>query len=140
MRIEIPHSAHPVTRVNVLTPSGPICADFTPEHKFFDVELPEGISQDEVGIFVQYLNNGNQPVDYVVLKEPKPADPPADEAVTDEQIDEAIEFGVMTEAFVTGTSDEVEHSLLPTNESCGCEKPAEACSNCDPEDAIATQE
>jgi hypothetical protein len=77
MRIEIPHSVHPITRLNVTTPQGLISADFTQVHKFFDVELPEGVTEDEVGVEVQYLNNGNKAVDGLTLKFAieKPAEP-----------------------------------------------------------------
>lgn len=68
MRIEIPHSAHPITRVKVTTPQGPIEGDFTQENKFFDVELPEGVTEDEVGVQIEYLTNGHKAVEGLTLK------------------------------------------------------------------------
>jgi hypothetical protein len=109
MRISIPHSAHPFTRVNVSHPQGSVSGDFTGEHPHFDVELPEGVTEEEVGVTVEYLTNGFQVVEGHTLKHAiaKPATPPA-----------------------------VETHEAPADD-CECEKPADGCSTCDPADEIA---
>jgi len=43
-------------------------SDFTQEHKFFDVELPEGVTENEVGVGVEYLTNGYQVVEGQTIK------------------------------------------------------------------------
>jgi hypothetical protein len=110
MRIDIPQSSHPVTRLFIESPGGRLAeADFVKGHDKFDFEIPEGISIDEIGVRYEFLDNGARVVDGGVLKyaSEKPADP----------IVPAVD--------------------IPSDESgCDCGD-KEACSNCDPEDEIA---
>lgn len=108
MRIDIPPSSHPITRLHVEGPFGRIEADFEKGHTHFDFDIPEGVSIDEVSVRYEFLDSRQQPVEGGILKyaieaPPAPPAPPAD----------------------------------PVTDDCDCEKPAEACSNCDPEDEIA---
>lgn len=110
MRIQIPHSAHPITRVIVQTPQGPIAGDFTQEHKFFDVDLPAGVTEDEVGVTVEY-RHGRKTIESVVLKHAieKPVDPPA---VTDEPSVEDCECGENEACSNCDPEDEIAESDL----------------------------
>jgi hypothetical protein len=124
MRINIPASSHPITRLLIDTPLGRTTADFLKGVSHFDYEIPEGISIEEVGVAYEFRGNGRSSIDGGILKYAieKPADPIV--PVVDIPQDE-----------------EVEHSLLPTDDGCGCVKDeGEACSNCDPEDEIALGE
>jgi len=69
MRIEIPQSACPITRIMVLTPQGVIDGEFTQDHKVFDVDLPEGITEDEVSVTVEHLDNARAVIHSSVLKQ-----------------------------------------------------------------------
>ena len=118
MRIEIPQSACPITRIMVLTPQGVIDGEFTQDHKVFDVTLPEGVTEDEVRVTVEHLDNARAVIHSGVLKN-------------------AIQKPVLTAENFNDVARKLAEALdEQPDEGCEC-GPTEACSTCDPEDEIA---
>jgi hypothetical protein len=70
MQIKIPKSIFPVTRLIVETPSG-VIANMEGDSTFqvANVELPEGVTEDEVSARVEYLDNSRKVITRDVVKE-----------------------------------------------------------------------
>ena len=83
MRIALPKSQHPVTRLNVDTPKGGFSISTAGSEPHAEFELPEGVCEDDVTISVDFLGNGRQIMSSTVLKEAvvKPVNPPAPETI-----------------------------------------------------------
>jgi len=93
-----------------------IDGEFTQEHKVFDVDLPGDVTEDEVGVIVEHLDDARKVIQSGVLKA-------------------AIEKLPVTAMTFNDVAKKLAESLVET-EACEC-GPTEACSNCDPEDEIA---
>lgn len=70
MRIPVPSSVHPLVRLTAQLPDGQLitheCLNTT---NHWDLELPEGICEDEIAVIADFLTNNYQIADSIVVKE-----------------------------------------------------------------------
>jgi hypothetical protein len=76
LRVSIPRSSnHPYTMLLVTTPNETVRMSFDDSHKTTEIELPEGVTEDQVGIIAEFWDARNQRdagMEPVVVKEAKP--------------------------------------------------------------------
>lgn len=121
MRIQLPTSSFPITRLLIDTPLGQTKVDVAKGEPHFDYDIPEGVCIDDIGVRYEFFGNGRTPIDGGVLKVAAPPTPVAAPVVI---------------PVVDIPMDGPTHGPIVPTGDCGC-GPTEACSQCDPEDEIA---
>jgi hypothetical protein len=129
MRIDIPQSSWPLTRITVILPDGTAITDESSKGTpHCDVELPEGVSEDSLFIEVAFLDNGHFVQDRATVQLPKVIEfaPPV--------IDDLGEGGLVGETGPAGEPGPVGDDTPdePTTLDCGCDQKTEACDVCEP--------
>lgn len=70
MKISIPQSVDQNLCVVITSPVGEVTKCLSPGHPFVEIDLPEDVREEEVGVEAVWLDSGNNPVGQVlVLKE-----------------------------------------------------------------------
>lgn len=70
MRIPVPSSVHPLVRLTANLPGGVvITGEFINTEKQWDIELPEGVCEDEVSITADYLKANYEIAGSIVVKD-----------------------------------------------------------------------
>jgi len=82
MKISIPQSADQNLCVVITSPAGEVKKCLSPGHSFVEIDLPEDVREEEVGVEAVWLDSGNKPVGQVIIL--KEADEPELEDESDE--------------------------------------------------------
>ena len=77
MRVEIPRSVYPLTRIVVVTPAGVFSSEFDQSHKVYDFELPDGVDEAKIGVVAEFLTDNRCVQSTAILRDPTPPAPPA---------------------------------------------------------------
>jgi hypothetical protein len=56
MKIRIPRSSHPSTRLTITTPLGVSHATFDDRHHWFEYQLPDGVREHQVTIIAEFID------------------------------------------------------------------------------------
>jgi hypothetical protein len=61
MRISVPRSDFPLVSIIVITPKGEMGTVVDDTHRYVDIELPEGVQEDEVDVYSCFLGSNQKP-------------------------------------------------------------------------------
>lgn len=76
MKVTVPQSTQPVTRIVAKTDSMTISVTCDRSIKEVDISLPEGVTEDDVlSVTAQFLDNGNHVQGEHVIRDVKPVEP-----------------------------------------------------------------
>ena len=61
MRISVPRSDFPLVSIIVITPKGEMGTVVDDTHRYVDIELPDGVQEDEVDVYSCFLGSNQKP-------------------------------------------------------------------------------
>lgn len=128
MRIAIPQSSWPLTRLTVILPDGTAITDESLKGTLYcEITLPEGVSEASVFIDAAFLDNSQTVQDRQTLQVP---------AVIpfEEPIGAPGELGPVGDPGLPGEPGPIGDDTPdePTTLDCGCDQKTEACDVCEP--------